>query len=362
MSAARYPSCRTLQLAFVIICCAASQPAAHDAERTAASLRFSPDGSFVLDVANDADWLLLRLEPFAAGSGLPGASLVPRAVTSSADRDARLASYSPVFIDRVVLWIDGREVRPASAEYIPPPAQRPSDSVPPVATYRLRGHVESSVRSLRWYYGIVIDPYPLRVERADGRVWTETILGRAWSETIELAGQFDRPPRWPAVRAALRHGFLHVLPPRLEHTLFVVSLLLVAAGPRAIRVLAAFIIAHAAALAAVGFDVVSLPPQFVEPLLIAGIIYSGSEGLLTRRISPWRLALTGIFGIAFGLDSGAAFKTLEPLPSLKPLSFAAFAAGTLGGHLTVALAAFALARLLRRRTNTEPTEPTENSL
>src|SRR5215510_5907340 len=79
---------------------------AHDAEKTEATLTFAADGSFVLDVANDPDWLLLRLEPFAAESGIPGASLTPRAATSTADRDARLSSFAPSFIDRVVLWVD----------------------------------------------------------------------------------------------------------------------------------------------------------------------------------------------------------------------------------------------------------------
>src|SRR5205085_2547059 len=110
--ATRYSSRRIPLLAVALVCCSVAQPTAHDAERTEASLRFLSDGSFVLDVANDADWLLLRLEPFAAESGIAGASLVPRAVASTAERDARLASFAPMFIDRVVLWIDGTEIRP----------------------------------------------------------------------------------------------------------------------------------------------------------------------------------------------------------------------------------------------------------
>ena len=79
--------------AFGVRCCVvlAAPAAAHDLERTQVLLTFARDGSFVLDVANDPSWLKLRLESF------PGS-----------------------FADRVVLWVDGHEVRPTSVEYLPP--------------------------------------------------------------------------------------------------------------------------------------------------------------------------------------------------------------------------------------------------
>jgi len=128
---------------------------AHDLENTNVLLAFERDGSFVLDVANDPSWLKLRLERF------PGS-----------------------FADRIVLWVDGHEVRPASVEFIPGPT---------VATHRLRGRLPTDARTLRWYYGLVIDPYPLAVRRADGRVVIEEIAGDAWSGTIDLTGQFRAP-------------------------------------------------------------------------------------------------------------------------------------------------------------------------
>jgi hypothetical protein len=133
----------------------AARLAAHDVERTQVLLTFARDGSFVLDVANDPNWLKLRMEPFHGN-----------------------------FIDRVVLFVDGHEVRPASAEFIP------GDTL---ATYRLRGRMAIDARSLRWYYGLVGDPYPLTIRRADGRVQVEEIAGNAWSGTIDLTGQFHAP-------------------------------------------------------------------------------------------------------------------------------------------------------------------------
>lgn len=136
---------------------------AHDLERTQVSIVFARDGTFVLDVANDPSWLRLRVESF------PGS-----------------------FADRVVLWVDGREIRPTSVEFLPPPAGPDADRVA-LATYRLRGRMPVDAHTLRWYYGLVIDPYPLTIRRADGRLIVEEIGGDAWSRTIDLSGQFRAP-------------------------------------------------------------------------------------------------------------------------------------------------------------------------
>src|SRR5215216_6688632 len=57
---------------------------AHDLEKTQVLIAFERDGSFTVDVANDPVWLTLRLE-----------------------------SIRGPFADRVVLWVDGHEIRPA---------------------------------------------------------------------------------------------------------------------------------------------------------------------------------------------------------------------------------------------------------
>jgi hypothetical protein len=147
---------RVLPLIYVIaVALWPSQVAAHDLERTQVLITFERDGSFVLDVANDPSWLKLRL-----------------------------ARFPDSFANRVVLWVDGRELRPTSVELIPGST---------VATHRLRGRMPSDAQTLRWYYGLVIDPYPLAVRRADGRVVIEEIAGDAWSRTIDVSGQFRAP-------------------------------------------------------------------------------------------------------------------------------------------------------------------------
>lgn len=153
----------------LLFACAAG---AHDLERTQVVLTFARDGAFVLDVSNDPAWLTLR------AASVPGP-----------------------FADRVVLWVDGREIRPDSVEMLHGPL---------LDTHRLRGRMPVDARELRWYYGLVIDPYPITIRRADGRIIVQEIQGDAWSRPVDLSGQFSRDSRWPIylVAAMLLGGLL----------------------------------------------------------------------------------------------------------------------------------------------------------
>lgn len=162
---------RTVAALLFVLLAFAAAARGHDVEGTRVVLAFAPDGTFVLDLVHNPDWLLLRLESFAGG--------VVRASMTAADRDARLHQLGGVVIDRVVLWVDGREIRPDSAEYLP--AQ---------TAFRLRGRVPTDARTLRWLYGPVADPYPFIVRRADGRTEVEEIEGSNWSGTLALTRQF----------------------------------------------------------------------------------------------------------------------------------------------------------------------------
>jgi hypothetical protein len=123
------------------------------------TLTFDRDGSFVLDISNDPAWIRDRMQ------SIPGP-----------------------FADRIVLWVDGREVRPETVERI---------DADPLLTHRVRGRVPIDAQTLRFYYGLVADPYPLTVRRADGRFVVDEIQGDAWSRPIDLAGQFHEDARWP---------------------------------------------------------------------------------------------------------------------------------------------------------------------
>ena len=314
--------------ALLLLIAAPHQPLAHDLERTLVTLTFQHDGSFVLDIANDPAWLILRLESFAGGQ-------IPSGQTPSA-RDARLRELSQVFIDRVVLFVDGHEIRPSSAEYIPASEALPADAMPPLAMFRLRGRMPGDARTLRWLYGLVLDPYPLMVRRADGQQLTEWIQGSDWSGTIDLAGQFRQATRLKVARNYLALGYTHILPKGLDHILFVLGLFLLSVRLRPILLqVTTFTVAHSITLALTTYGLVSISPRLVEPLIALSIAYVAIENLLTDQVKPWRIALVFAFGLLHGMGFAGVLSGLG-LPRGEFLTaLLSFNLGVEAGQLTV---------------------------
>lgn len=314
---------RRLALIAVVAAIAVARPQAHEAERTRVSLTFAADGRFVIEVANDPLWMLMRLETFAGGTG-------PAAPTPE-QRDARLAQLGSVFADRIVLFVDGHEVRADSVEYVPPPAQPDA-----LATFRLAGRMPRNASSLRWLYGIVADPYPLEIRQADGSSTIEWIHGTNWSGTIDLTRSFPRQTRWEIARQYLVLGYTHILPKGLDHILFVLGIFLL--SPRMTTMLlqvTAFTVAHSITLGLSIYGIVSLPSRVVEPLIALSIAYVAIENLLTRELKPWRLALVFTFGLLHGLGFAGVLRELG-LPRDEFLTgLLTFNLGVEGGQLTV---------------------------
>ncbi len=305
---------------------------AHDLERTQVTLTFVADGAFVLDIANDPAWLLLRLETFAGGE-------VPSGMTMAA-RDARLRALSPVFVDRVVLFVDGREIRPTNAEYLPPREERPGDLMPPLATFRLRGRMPSQARHLRWLYGLVIDPYPLKIRRADGRAVTEWIHGSDWSGVVDLSGQFRQVTRLEVARDYVALGYTHILPKGLDHILFVLGLFLLRLRVRPIFAqVTTFTVAHSITLALTMLGFVSLPSRIVEPLIALSIAYVAIENLMTDRLRPWRIVLVFGFGLLHGMGFASVLSDLGLPRDEFITALLSFNLGVEAGQLSVIAAA-----------------------
>jgi hydrogenase/urease accessory protein HupE len=322
----------------VILMVFAAVPAGgHDLERTQVTLTFDDRGSFVLDIANDPAWLLLRLESFAGGE-------VPPSLTTDA-RDRRLRELSTVFIDRIVLFVDGHEIRPTGVEYLAPRPPRANGALPPLATFRLRGRMPDDARNLRWLYGLVIDPYPLTLRRADGQSMTEWINGSDWSGALDLSGQFHRTTRWNVARDYLALGYTHILPKGLDHILFVLGLLLLSVRFRPVLVqVTTFTIAHSITLALTMYGIVSLPARIVEPLIALSIAYVALENVFTRELKPWRLALVFGFGLVHGLGFAGVLSDLGLPRGEFVTALLSFNLGVEGGQLTViALAALCIA-------------------
>jgi hypothetical protein len=292
-------------------------------------LSLQADGRFTLEVANDPNWLLLRLETFAGGS-------LPPNVTA-AERDRRLAQLTDVFADRLVLFVDAHEVRAAAVEYVPPISREPEN---PLAIFRLTGAMPRDATRLRWLYGLVADPYPLEIRQPDGSSTIEWIDGTNWSDVIDLSTSFTRPTRLEIARQYLWLGYTHILPKGLDHILFVLGIFLL--SPRWKTMLlqvTAFTVAHSITLGLSIYGIVSLPSRIVEPLIALSIAYVAIENLLTRELRPWRLALVFMFGLLHGLGFAGVLRELG-LPREEFLTaLLTFNLGVEGGQLTVIAAA-----------------------
>ena len=302
-------------------------PRAHDLERTTVHLTVLADGAFTLRLAHDPSWLLLRMESFA-GSGATN-------TTDHAARDARLVALAPQVLDRVVLFIDGHEVRPVSADYTPPPAAVPAGAFA-LASYTLHGHLPPAARALRWYYGLVADPYPFTIALPGGSELTEWVQGDAWSTSLALGAPFARPTVWARLREYLTLGYTHILPKGLDHILFVVGLFLLRARLRPVLVqVTTFTVAHSITLGLSLYGIVSLPSRVVEPLIALSIVYVAAENLRTERLTVWRVALVFLFGLLHGLGFAGVLTGLQLARPDFAVALAGFNLGVEAGQLTV---------------------------
>lgn len=326
-----------LALALLVLA-SARAPIAHEAERTRVTLTLAHDGGFVLEVANDPMWLLLRLETFAGGQ-------VPPALTP-AQRDARLAELSAVFADRIVLFVDAHEVRARAVTYQPPR----DHADPPLATYRLTGTMPRDATRLRWLYGLVADPYPLEIRQPDGSSTVEWIEGTNWSGVIDLTQSFTRPTRTDIASQYLWLGYTHILPKGLDHILFVIGLLLL--SPRLAPLLlqvTAFTVAHSITLALAIYGIVALPARVVEPLIALSIAYVAVENVVTRDLKSWRLGLVFGFGLLHGLGFAGVLQDLGLPRGEFVTALVTFNLGVEAGQLTVIAAVLAVTAPLVRR-------------
>lgn len=148
-----------------------------------------------------------------------------------------------------------------------------------------------------------------------------------------------------ALHAALPYlplGIEHVLL-GLDHVLFLLAMLLLPAKPRQLLILVTtFTLAHSLTLAMAVFDLLTLPPRLVEPLIALSILALGLENAYTLRQPAQRLAnahtrrlpLTFTFGLLHGLGFSFVLQDIG-LGSQKTASLLAFNLGVEAGQLLI---------------------------
>src|SRR5262249_30811026 len=152
-----------------------------------------------------------------------------------------------------------------------------------------------------------------------------TILGKAWSETLELAGQFDRPSSWDVIARYLPLGLRYMRTSGLGQILFVLGVLLMTLRLRDVAVqLTVFTLSQTVGFALMNTGLLAGTGRAVWPVIALSIGYVVIDSLLTRELTPWRLAFIGVFGLFHGAQLATAFGEFRAPPSQLAAASAAF--------------------------------------
>ena len=323
--------------------------AAHPLTFTDTTVVLQRDGTFRADLVVDLDALALGAPQSADDAELAAAV---RAL-SPAELDEALGRLRRLFERRVRLRFDG-EPAPFEVSFPDHGAPAATESAIPTVlglTARLTGTVPADAAELEFFASRSFAEVNLTIRDERRGVTRQTLLERgARSDPFPLTGPAAPVGAWSTAGRYLRLGFVHILPRGLDHILFVLGLFLLGArlAPLVWQV-SAFTVAHAVTLSLAVFDVVSLPPRVVEPLIALSIVYVAVENILTERLTPWRPATVFLFGLLHGLGFAGVLRELGLPAEERWLGLLTFNAGIEAGQLAVIGLAFAAVGWCRRR-------------
>ena len=349
---------------------AASPARAHELGFTRATLFLFGDGSFRAELVVDLDALALGVPQDSDNDEL----VRTLQALSQEDLEALIERLRQTFLRRVRIRFDGEAITPEVGfpQHRGTPAdRRPSpeaEAAPSLIglTARLEGRVPEGARELTFQASRAFPQVHLSVVDLRHAQGTQDARGldresvvadpaglEEWvtfRQVLDLGDRsdpypLDRPPPEPTTLAVIRQyvalGFEHILPLGLDHILFVLGLYLLNTAWRPLLAqVTAFTVAHTATLALSTYDVVSMSPGIVEPLIALSIAYVALENVATTELKPWRPALVFSFGLLHGLGFAGVLAELG-LPRGEYLTaLLSFNVGVELGQLAVIAIAF----------------------
>lgn len=170
------------------------------------------------------------------------------------------------------------------------------------------------------------------------------------ADRADRARALDRADSLSAVETYFRHGLRHILT-GYDHLLFVAALTLGAATLwDLVKVVTAFTVAHSITLTLAALRLVHLPPDVVEPLIAASIVFVAVQNILWPGASRgWsRLAVAFGFGLFHGLGFAGGLEVMHQLPSRTILlAILGFSLGVEAGNQLVLLPLFGALKAAR---------------
>ncbi|WP_152966776.1 HupE/UreJ family protein [Sporosarcina globispora] len=145
----------------------------------------------------------------------------------------------------------------------------------------------------------------------------------------------------------LELGFHHILI-GTDHILFIVAIIL---GARKIgdivKVATVFTLAHSVTLGLTALNVISIPPEIVEPLIALSIAYVAIETILFPN-SKYRLLVVFIFGLFHGMGFAGVLQLTGGVTWKTLLSILSFNGGVEIGQILIILLLFPVLLFIRR--------------
>jgi hypothetical protein len=313
--------------------------AAHPLTFTDTTVVLRADGTFQTDLIVDLDALALGASQTADDAELVAAltALTPDEFAEQLDGVRRL------FQRRVRFRFDGTPA-PFDVTFPDYGAPAATDSLIPTLlglTARLTGNVPPEATELEFFASRAFSDVNLTI-RDEARDLTIQALVEAGarSDPFTLAGPVEPRSAWSLGGTYLRLGFLHIVPRGLDHVFFVLGLFLLGSQLRPlVWQISAFTVAHAMTLSLAVFNIVSLTPAVVEPLIALSIVYVAVENLLTQRLTAWRPMVVFGFGLLHGLGFAGVLQELGLPAQERVLGLVSFNVGIeLGQLLVIAVA------------------------
>jgi hydrogenase/urease accessory protein HupE len=176
---------------------------------------------------------------------------------------------------------------------------------------------------------------------------TQAILDRGKARFEYFAG--SRQGVWAVIQKFVPAGIHHILIGP-DHLLFLVGLLLLGGSIRRLAlVVTAFTLAHSITLTLAALNLVTPPPQIIEPAIALSIVYVGVDNLLVHDGRDVRTWIAFAFGFIHGFGFANVLREMDLPPRALGWSLFSFNFGVeIGQLLVVTLVASAFA-LLRAR-------------
>ena len=159
----------------------------------------------------------------------------------------------------------------------------------------------------------------------------------------DVVGELENMSKTDTAILYLNLGYKHILPLGLDHILFVLSLFLFSADLKKVLWQSlSFTVAHSVTLGLAVYDVVTISPNVVEPLIALSIMYVALENIFAKKLKASRIGIIFLFGLIHGLGFASVLNSLGLPKDAFLSSLIMFNVGVELGQVIVILAAFLL--------------------